>query len=254
MLPTQHSFVKLHPVAHGIFIALSIGAAYWWLQIPELSFYSLQVFGITILLYFFLKRLSNSKIWHLAPAHTSIEMVLATFAFLLLIGSTGNFTSPFYSLTYIHLFLLVFSSGYKTSSISTGLLMLFHYSLSSSPIELIAGNLITLPIIFFFFLFAKSQYEEVVRERNIIAADEATLTDLEGQTLDLETFLNTFVSHKLQQLRALANDPVTNHQALLGQISLIEIEVEQILSKLRMKYRSREKTVLELDTQEADLE
>jgi len=123
--------------------------------------------------------------------------------------------------------------------------MLFHYSLSPENFISLSGSILSLPIILFFFLFAKSQYEEVIREKSIIAADEATLTDLEGQTLDLEVFLNEFVSHKLQQLRALANDPITNKQALLGQISLIEIEVEQVLSRMRMNYRSREQQILD---------
>lgn len=245
MVPTQQSATKLHPVLHGILLAASIGLAYVWLQIPELTFYSLQAFGLTVIVYFGLKRVSQAKLWYLVPAHSSLEMVVATFAFLLLIGSTGNLSSPFYSLTYIHLFLLVFSSGYKTSSITTGLIMLFHYSLSPENFISVSGSILSLPIILFFFLFAKSQYEEVIREKSIIAADEATLTDLEGQTLDLEVFLNEFVSHKLQQLRALANDPITNKQALLGQISLIEIEVEQVLSRMRMNYRSREQQILD---------
>lgn len=242
----QVSPTQLPPVLHGILLVGAIGLAFWWLQIPDIGYYSLQMFALSVVIYFVLKRIGRSKLWHVLPAHTSLEMIVATFAFLLLIGSTGNLNSPFYALSYIHLFLLVFSSGYKTSSIATGLIMLFHVSLTPGETLELIGSIASLPIVFFFFLFAKSQYEEVIRERQIIAEDEITVEQLQRKATELETFLGDFAQRKLMQLKTLAQDPTINKQAILGQISLLEIEIERKISQLRITQRAQEKANDEL--------
>lgn len=244
-MPAEYaqSFTKMHPILHAFSLAISVGFAYWWLTIPALNFYSLQAFAIACLIYFVLKAMNRGKIWHLMPTETSLEMVVATFAIMLLIGSTGNMASPLYALSYIHLFLLVFSSGYRTSLGITGVIMLFHIGLHSELTIELLGRVMTLPVIMFFFLFAKSQYEEAVRERGIIAFDEQSLADQEKQTEELERFLSQFIIKKIMQLRSLAQDATINQQAILGQISLLEIEVERILSKRRIHQREKEQAI-----------
>jgi hypothetical protein len=236
---------KMNPLLHGVLLISSIALAYWWLQIPSLQFYSLQVFALTVVIYFVVKKIGQKKVklWQFMPAHTSLEMIIATFAFMLLIGSTGNLNSPFYALSYVHLFLLVFTTGYKTSSIATAVIMLFHLSLTPGEVTALAANIASLPIIFFFFLFAKSQYDQVIREKKIIANDELAVNSLEKDKLDLQAFLTEFIHKKVLQLKTLSQEPQTNKQAILGQLSLLEIEIERKLSQLRMAERTAEKSI-----------
>lgn len=235
---------KMNPLLHGVLLISSIGLAYWWLKMPALQYYSLQVFALTVVLYFLVKKVGQKKVklWQFMPAHTSLEMIIATFAFMLLIGATGNLDSPFYALSYVHLFLLVFTTGYKTSSIATAVIMLFHVSLNPGEVTALVANIASLPIVFFFFLFAKSQYDEVIREKKIIASDELAVNSLEKDKLDLQAFLTEFIHKKVLQIKTLSQEPQTNKQAILGQISLLEIEIERRLSQLRMAERSAEKS------------
>lgn len=237
------SSTSMHPVAHGVALIIAIGAAFWWLSIPALDAFTPQLFAVSTLIYFLLKKFSKAKFWHILPSHTSLELVVASFAILILIGSTGNISSPFYALTYIHLFLLVFSTGNKTSTIALMLIMIFHTALSSSPqadtLALIS-HLVSLPVLFFFFLFAKSQYLEVIRERNIIASDEVTVHELQDTVHDLTHFLESFSQKKLLQIKSLLHAPQENSKAILGQLSLLELEIERKLSQLRIRNRSQE--------------
>jgi len=77
VMPVSNQFSKtsLHPVLHALLLASAVVFAYWWLQTPSLQYYSLQAFSVAVIGYFLLKRLSRSKIWHLIPAHSSLEMV-----------------------------------------------------------------------------------------------------------------------------------------------------------------------------------
>jgi len=139
--------------------------------------------------------------------------------------------------------------------------MLFHYALgahpgtatalslqASSPLYLETfGSIASLPVILFFFIFAKSQYQEVVRDKQIIAADEVTLAETRAENTQLTRFLRDFLTRKLLQLRTLAKHPTENQSAILGQLSLLEIEIERLLSQTRMKQRQVEQ---ELTTQD----
>jgi hypothetical protein len=244
---------KMNPLLHGVLLISSIALAYWWLQVPSLQYYSLQVFALTVVMYFVVKKLGQkkAKLWQLIPSHTSLEMIIATFAFMLLIGATGNLDSPFYALSYVHLFLLVFTTGYKTSSITTAVIMLFHVSLTPGEVPALIANIASLPIVFFFFLFAKSQYDEVIREKRVIANDELAVNSLEKEKLDLQAFVTEFIHKKILQLKTLSQEPQTNKQAILGQLSLIEIEIERKLSQLRMAERTTEKNVEKVNEKSA---
>jgi hypothetical protein len=206
-------------------LALVIGMAFAWINQPALSLYSLQVFSLSVLLYFISKRLSNSKLWHVTPAHESWEMVMATFAFSLLIGATGNTQSPFFSLTYVHLFFLVMATHYSTSLVVAGLLVLFHYALEPSAIATSWPTLISIPLILVFFLFGKRQREEVLREQRMLTAvqaDEASLLN----------FVRTYLSIKISQLKELAKYGQFNQDAIMGQLLLIEIEMQSVLDQV----------------------
>lgn len=178
-MPARSS--QLSALLHTIAMTLGISLVYWWLHIPSFQLYSLQAFSIIGLLYFLVKGINKTKAWHILPAFMSIETVLSTMAFLLLIGATGNTASWFYPLTYIHLFFVVFSSHVGTSIAITMLIMLFHYGLTPNLVQHDLVSLLTLPIIMTFFIFAKMQHEEVIEDRLIIEEEEAEIEKLLDQ-------------------------------------------------------------------------
>jgi hypothetical protein len=233
---------KMNSWLHGFLLLIAVALSYFWLQIQVLSYYSLQAFAMAVVMYFVIKKIHQKQLnlKKLMPAHTSLEMVFATFAFLLLIGATGNIESPFYALTYVHLFLLVFTSNYKTSSLVASSIMLFHISLSPLQSNELITSILSLPIVYFFFLFAKTQYDEVLREKEIIESDELVLSLLEKDKLKLQSFLSKFLLTKITQLKSIVQEPQVNLQTILGQLTIIEVEIERKLSQLRISQRAIE--------------
>jgi len=224
-------FGQLSSLLHTIAMTLGIGLVYWWLHVPSLQPYSLQAFSIVGLLYFLVKGISKTKAWHVLPAFMSIETVLSTMAFLLLIGATGNTSSWFYPLTYIHLFFVVFSSHTGTSIAVTMLIILFHYGLTPNLVQHDLISLLTLPIIMAFFIFAKLQHEEVTKDKLIIQEEEAKLDELESEEFQLENFLRSFLEPKLTQLEKLLDHP-NNSRSIKGQLHLIKLEIEKLLNRI----------------------
>lgn len=214
-----------------LLLALTIGAVYWWLHSPTLSYYSLQIFAFVVALYFVHKRLSKAKIWHLAPAHQSYEMILATFAFLLIIGYTGNFDSPLYALTYVHLFFLVFSTQVSTSITISLLLLIFHYALSGVGHPALLSELLTIPLLAAFFLFAKHQYEEVLKEKRIIEGEEEALSNSLESQRQMSTLLADFVQPKLAQIKEMSLNADRNRAAIMGQILILQMEISKFLGR-----------------------
>jgi hypothetical protein len=218
---------------HTFVLACTIGLVYWWLHTPALDYYSLQAFAVSVILYFVIKRFGRGKLWHIAPTYMSVEMAIATFSFLLLIGTTGNLGSPLYSLSYIHLFFLVLATHPTTSLITTLLLMLFHYAGDPSPTLMQTTELLSLPILWALFFFTKHQYQTVEQDKRIIQQEEATIDDLTETESKLETFMQQFVVPKLEQIHQLAIFAGQNQATLLGQVELLKTEISTALAGLR---------------------
>jgi hypothetical protein len=196
----------------------TVAVAYFWLHSPMLQPYSLQVFALVVVAFFILKRIKQAKLWHLLPGTTSIEVILITFSFMLLIGATGNFNSPFYPLTFIHLFILVMTTPTMTAISVMLMVILFHYGLSPELLPAITNELISLPMFLIFFLFAKRQYDEAKAEKIIIKRDKF--------------LLKGYLKPKLHALRqALPQEPV-GCQIIESQLSQMEEEIDKNLEKM----------------------
>ncbi|MGD9128874.1 MAG: hypothetical protein PVJ09_00040 [Candidatus Woesebacteria bacterium] len=157
-----------------LFISLAVVLAYIWLKIPWLAHYSLQAVALFILLYFVLKKLNKAKIWLLASTAVD-ELSLVTLALLILIGSTGQTDSFFFPLIYIYLFFLIFTTSVSTAIIINLELMLFYYALAQENSLALFSQLLSLPLILVFFLYAKNRYLQVEKDKKIIALEEKTI-------------------------------------------------------------------------------
>ncbi len=210
----------------------SIGAAYLWLQTPALAPFSLQAFAAATLIYLVIKRMQKAKIWHLVPSANSLEMALLTFAFLLLIGATGNTSSYFFALGYIHLFFIVLTMSVPTALAATTGVLLFHLGLTPELNSEAMHTLIMLPLLFTFFLFAKRQYDEARVDRQIIAEDAVAYEKLQSEEQSLEIFLQQFLQPKLAALESLAQEE-NQLRTLRNQLSLLQSEITKMLQRPR---------------------
>jgi len=216
-----------------LLLAITIGFVYWWLHTPALSYFTLQVFALSVALYFVLKRMSKSKLWHIAPAAQSFEMILATFAFLLIIGYTGNLDSVIFPLTYIHLFFLVFSTQTSTSITTSLFLAVFHYALGGSSQTQLISALLTIPVLVVLFLFTKNQYEGLQKEKRINQGEEIALTNSLNEQHQLVNLLSNFIQPKLVQIKDMSLNAEKNRSAIMGQILIMQMEISKFLQKSR---------------------
>ena len=88
------------------------------------------------------------------------------------------------------------------------------------------------------FFFAKLQYDELQRERLIISQEEAELVDLSLEEQNVVGFLQNFVNNKLELLKQLSGSFQENRQAMLGQIMLLQIEIEKLLSRVNKESKN----------------
>jgi len=215
---------------HRFILACAVIAAYVWLQLPFLHIYSLQAFCVAIGLYFITKRLNKAQLWHIAPRVLSWEMPLVTFAVLLLVGFTGGSSSLLFPLSFILLFFLVFSAGLATAIVMTLLIMLYYYSLGFHQSLTDISNLLSLPLLLGFFLFAKIQYQQVTRDRSLIRTEAIALAHSQSSEAALEAFLKTYLSPQLEQLKQLLVYPHHNQQPIQNLIASIQIELQKQVS------------------------
>jgi hypothetical protein len=213
--------------------------AYLWLELPMLQPYALQGFALSLIGYFLLKRVRNAKIWHVFPAEESLELAIVTFSFLLLIGATGNTESIFFSLGYIHIFLMVMAARLITSFIGTTATLLFHLSLTPALGLEEVNTIITLPLMLLFFLFAKKQYDEVQIDRVMIQKETEEIEELKVEEATLRWFLKDFLLPKLAMLEHLARDK-SQLTILNTQLALLQVEVQKLLEKLPSHHASQE--------------
>ncbi len=242
-------------LAQTLAMLTSVLAAFFWLAIPSLEQYSLQVFALCILLYFVLKKINQANIWEILPSTAVDEMTLTTFGFLILLGATAGTSSIFFPIIYIYLFFVSMTLEIEASIATTLGVILFFYLQNPSLNQQNLAHLLSLPLVMIFYLFAKFQYqqakqqEEVAKQQQQLAQKEQQKANsyqvyLEEihQELSLAKdndyqhvnyflqFFEKFLLVKLQQIEQLVlTGTQANQGAIRGQIMLIKLQVEKIL-------------------------
>lgn len=234
---------------HTLSLLIAIIAAYIWLHIPFLAPYSLQVFAGSVIVYLLIKRIKKTQFWHLAPGNMSIELALLTFAILLVVGYTGDTRSLYFALGYIHLFFLVFSAEATTAIIATAVIVLYYYALAPDPTLQDYANLVTLPLMMFFFIFAKAQYQQVTQKREQVAQEEQVLADTVFNTQQLHSFLVDFLKPKLEYLTTLLSHPAQNKQTIQGQLTLLQVEIEKMVSRSEKSIQVNQELTVEIEVE-----
>ena len=218
---------------HAVLLVLTVIVVFLWLQIPFLHQFSLQAFAAAAAGYLILKRLDNAKWWHVAPSFSSVEMIVATFGFLLLVGATGNTESVFYPLTYIHLFFLAYTTHHRTTFVMTLAIMAFHYGLN--PVLSLAQiiDLLIIPVMTTIFLFARQQHDEILRDRDLLAEDDLIIHKLTSDEHNAIEIIRGNINPTLRRLEAYVAHLPTSSRNLEQTVDSLRQQVSTLQGTLK---------------------
>lgn len=187
---------KLTPVVLTICVLIAVILAFLWVNTPFAGRYSLQVFVLATGLYFLIKKLNSKKMWEIGPGYLSLEMSFFTFATLVLVGGTGNISSIYFPLSYLHLLFLVLSATPGAAIVTGFAVFAFHASLVNTWNLANLIDLFTLIVALLIFLAVKSQYWQ-------LKTQEKKLEDEEKQAVE---DLRQKLQPKIDQIKALAQE------------------------------------------------
>lgn len=228
----------MQPKVHTALLLGALVLAYVWLQLPQLSNYTLQAVALTTVVFFLSRILRKKKVHHWLPDPGSFDMVIVTFGLMILIGGTGNLHSPLAFLMYIHLFVLVMTSAASTSIIVGSATMLFHYALTPTMQPYDWSILLTIPTVLLIFLFAKEQHEEVVLAKKTITAEQdqlkANQVSLESRDTTIERLAaaNRAYQERLEQSQVVLAKLKLDLLALRERYFSCEPEAQQHIDQL----------------------
>jgi hypothetical protein len=239
--------MKQYFLAVGLLLVLVI--AYFWVKTPALVHYSLQAFFAALASYLILKRFkraqSPSAFWHLAPRFKNLEILLLTFAVLMLVTATGSLDSILFPLLYVLLFFMVFSTDDITSIVASSGLSLFFYSLTDLSAQSALASLISLPLVTVFFLLAKKQYDIAVRESSQLFHQDDWNVSRSDST---GWFMVKFLKPSIIELKELSGNPDKNQDQMLQKL----VRIESRLNQLIKEFAQQEKPLMDEVEQEID--
>lgn len=249
-IDSNQNKLKKSTLVQTLALFASTTAAYFWLQVPTLAQYSLQAFAACILLYIILKKLNDAAIWQVLPTTNLDEMVLASFAFLMLIGATGGTTSIFFFLIFIYLFFVSITMKRWTAIATTLTTCLFFYAITPNVYSnLHVSHIASIPVVMVFFLFARYQLEQSRQQQTLIEIEKNQVTNYQiylqhkESQLDeakkhtwnwryfYESFIFEFLQPKLDQLIDAASWQ-QNIDVIKGQLTLMRMELEKLKVKM----------------------
>lgn len=222
-----------------VFLLAAVGLAFALLQIPLAREYALQIFALTILIFFLVKKLKKAKFWHVLPENASVEIPLLTLAFLILIGATGNLTSHFFVLTYVLLFLLAITNKANTAIGTTVAIMIFYFAVNPELNTAQMINLMTLPLLLAFFLFAKRQYDESQINKLLLREETNAAVKSSAAVSDLTSFIRNFLKPKLKTIVNHAEEKDSSLEETISQISLLDSETDKLLHQVEEKVEEK---------------
>lgn len=221
-------------IYHTLLLSLMVGWAFVWLKNPTLAPYSLQLFGVSVLAYFVIKKLNKADFWQLLPSPISLEMAAATLAFLLVIGATGNLHSPLFALTFIHLFFLALSTHTVTAIVLTILIVLFHYGLAQDITAVEISSLTSIAIVMGFFLLVKDQFLKVFKQQVALNLSLQKISELQAADHGLEQLLSQVLGFRKRnsQPTVVTQEITVVTQTELEQLPEIDLpEIDELLTE-----------------------
>ena len=164
-------------------IALLIGVllTFFWVNIPALNQFSLQLTGLLLLSLLLGHRLLNPSRYKLA------ESVISTIAVILVVSSTGNLTSPLFFLNFILLFeLSLILEPVIPIIVSLTLIPVYLYSTDSSVSSIIYVALFSFPLITPLAYFTGLLYQKVKNQKKEINNLSEKVEELKEELIEEE--------------------------------------------------------------------
>jgi len=232
-------YAQLPSLKQAVILTMSVLSVYLFLQIPFLRSFSLQVFALLVVIYLLLLRLTARRL-DIFNEGANTHFVWLNSALLLLTGYSGSLYSIFFVITFIHLFLLSMSNDYKVALLVTLQIMAFHFSLSIaiSPNFILDGaaltNLLALPMVSVFYLFAKWQYRRAYYNSLLVDAGVSELRKAKSDDYAVAEFVSNLLNRRLPMLEFLLSFPERNKPAIVSEVKILKQDLHAFLRQLSL--------------------
>ena len=231
---------------HCLFLVASVSLAFFWTSNPALSFYTLQLTALFVLLYFVNQAITRrSK----NPFGLVIDATIFTLVVLLLVTSTGGLTSPVFFLIYFLLFgLALLFEPAITVALTLLLVIFFILTPTSKPALEAILQLFSLVLITPLALYFGSQYLRLLEKEDKIKIlkQEVKISDSQIEKQETDTLL--WLSLNLRKTTTEVLDDVAHLLADIGRLSVSQKErLLKIRAKLLGLLQSGEKLKKEVD-------
>ncbi|KKU44478.1 MAG: hypothetical protein UX62_C0061G0003 [Microgenomates group bacterium GW2011_GWA2_46_7] len=154
-------------VLHTIFLVFTTLGVYFWLSLPSLTPYTLQLVAILVLLYLGSHALKTKKPQWFHRSTITLDITILTSMILLLVAETGALTSPFFFLCYFLIFAVAMLYEIEATLVLTGVFILFFLFLPGTNLGDLAhlSELLALVMITPLAILTGHQYETTLIER-----------------------------------------------------------------------------------------
>ncbi len=200
--------------------------------VPFFHTYALQFFASVVLIFFVLKRIQRTSWLHFAPTSNSYEMALLSFGFFFLIAATGNVSSPFFMLSFIHLFFLSLSTPLIVALIVVVETVVLHIMLTPAMTTQEFFSLLPLPLTLIIFVVAHEQYKTLQRTATLLEKETDELVETKKVELSIYEYL---VHTVVPQLQAIRDTAVTSQSAVAEQLDTLYQQSQQFVERIRQQ-------------------
>ncbi len=245
---------------YAVLLTMSVLSAYLYLQIPALKHYYLQAFALASALYLLFQKRQRGRFSLVLPENNSANLALLSFAVLLLVGASGALSSVFFAVTFIYLFFLALSVPLFVALLITLEVMAFYFSMSIALQSSLAlpmtawSNLVAIPVVMMFYLFARAQYEKAYQNSLLMKAESRELLRARSDDEAVNEFVTSLINKRLPMLEFLLSFPAQNKTAIDSEIVVLKRDLNVLLRQIEQSQQSTTDSQSPLDTLVAEAE
>ncbi|MFA6814188.1 MAG: hypothetical protein GX943_00490 [Candidatus Pacebacteria bacterium] len=231
-------------IKQAVVMTLTVVFAYVFLQTAELSKYSLQLFAILCLLYWFLQKKQGKHFFYLFNEQAAINVLALNLAFLILIGNTQGLASAFFALTFVQLFFIALALENRLAILLSLELVLFYLglalnryglNLSSAMTMTELNNLLAIPIVMVFYLFGKVQYQRLHYHSLLLDSEKQEKLKAQADDQAVADFINILLDRRLPMLEYLLTFPNKNVVTINAELQLLKDDLSNLLKEINHK-------------------
>lgn len=225
---------------HTILLLLAAFGVYFWLSLPALTPYTLQLVAILVLLYLGTHYLRAKKPKLFRRNTITLDLTILTTLILLLVTETGSLVSPLFFLCYFLLFAVSMLYEIEATLVLTGTLILYFLFLPDTNLSDLAhlSELVALVMITPLAIFTGHQYEVTLEQKTLARHLSRHLQHEESDIL-------LFLSLNLKSTLLSALDKLAI--AIPSSSSNLRTQLSSLYSDLKTLYRSADELQSTID-------